>query len=83
MTMKRQFFLPIFFVALAAGASVTVTGPDGRLAVTVDTLAGGVSAYSVVYDGTTVIKPSPLGFKMADGEDYSLGIPKLLPYHLV
>ncbi len=72
--MKRQFFLPIFFVALAAGASVTVTGPDGRLAVTVDTLAGGVSAYSVVYDGTTVIKPSPLGFKMADGEDYSLGM---------
>lgn len=65
--------IPLIIAAFIPGAvfAATVSGPDGRLAVTVDTLAGGVPSYAVAYDGITVIQPSPLGFRMADGKDYS------------
>lgn len=50
-------------------AAVTVTGPDGKLAVTTD-ISDGKPQYTVTYDGKTVIGSSPLGFK-SDVADFS------------
>lgn len=50
--------------------TVELAGPDGRLKVTVDCPAAGRPTYSVLYDGVTVIEPSPLGFT-ADTGDYT------------
>ena len=45
---------------VASANEVTVTSPDGRLAVTL-TDAESQATYAVAYDGITVITPSPLG----------------------
>lgn len=50
-------------------AAVTVTGPDGKLAVTTG-ISDGKPQYTVTYDGKTVIGSSPLGFK-SDVADFS------------
>ena len=52
---------------LSAFAQSPVSGPDGRLKVSVSADA----RYSVVYDGKTVLEPSALGFKANLG-DYSV-----------
>lgn len=46
--------------ALAALAAIKVSGPDGRLSVTVDT-DDGVPVYSIDFDGKTAVGRSPLG----------------------
>ena len=40
----------------------SVAGPDGRLGVSV-ACAGGRPTYSVIYDGTVFVEPSPLGLR--------------------
>ncbi|MBQ7213909.1 MAG: glycoside hydrolase family 97 catalytic domain-containing protein [Bacteroidales bacterium] len=52
---------------------VTVTGPDGRLAVTLDVSEQGVPTYTVRYDNIVFLEPSPLGFRANIG-DYTQGM---------
>ena len=60
--MKRFFSLLIGSTLLAANAwGAVVSGPDGRLQVTVD-INDSKPYYSVQYDGKTLLEPSPLGF---------------------
>lgn len=73
--MKRIFSsvlaLGVAFSLLASNEAV-VTGPDGRLAVTVG-LESGKPYYSVSYDGQAVLLNSPLGFSSSHG-DYTGGM---------
>ena len=46
-----------------AAQDVTVSGPDQRLQVALDCQADGSLAYSVVYDGKTMLANSPLGLE--------------------
>ena len=73
--MKRIFSsvlaLGVAFSLLASNEAV-VTGPDGRLAVTVG-LESGKPYYSVSYDGQAVLVNSPLGFSSSHG-DYTGGM---------
>ena len=67
----------LLLILLLPGLSLTarketVTGPDGRLAVTVSD-DGGVLRYSVAYDGAELLAPSPLGLK-TDVGDYTEGL---------
>ena len=55
-----------------AAEKQTLTGPDGRLAVTVAD-EGGAPAYSVTYDGVEFLAPSPLGIKTDIG-DFTKGL---------
>lgn len=49
-----------------------LVGPNGRLAVEVS-MNQGAPEYSVAYDGTPFLLPSPLGLTM-DGEDWATGL---------
>ena len=72
--MKRIILLLsslLLFLPLAA-SPVTVSGPDGRLTVTVSD-NGGVPTYQIAYDGVTLLSPSPLGLKTDIG-DYREGM---------
>lgn len=62
--MLKALLTPLLLSAPVAivQAAVTVTGPDGKLAVTTD-ISDGKPQYTVTYDGKTVIGSSPLGFK--------------------
>lgn len=51
-----------------------VSSPDNRLVLAVDTLLGGRPAYSVIYDGQTILKESPLGFVNSEGINFSDGM---------
>ena len=66
----------IFSLALlalpVAAKEERVAGPDGRLVVTVSD-NGGKPTYSVAYDGTAFVAPSPLGLK-ADIGDFTAGL---------
>ena len=66
----------IFSLALlalpVAAKEERVAGPDGRLVVTVSD-EGGKPTYSVTYDGTAFVAPSPLGLK-ADIGDFTAGL---------
>lgn len=69
--MLKALLTPLLLSAPVAivQAAVTVTGPDGKLAVTTD-ISDGKPQYTVSYDGKTVIGSSPLGFK-SDVADFS------------
>ncbi|MDE6114680.1 MAG: glycoside hydrolase family 97 protein [Muribaculum sp.] len=69
--MLKALLTPLLLSAPVAivQAAVTVTGPDGKLAVTTD-ISDGKPQYTVIYDGKTVIDSSPLGFK-SDVADFS------------
>lgn len=69
--MLKALLTPLLLSAPVAivQAAVTVTGPDGKLAVTTD-ISDGKPQYTVTYDGKTVIGSSPLGFK-SDVADFS------------
>lgn len=51
----------------------SVTSPDGSIEVAVD-VTSGVPHYSVEYDGTTYVNPSPLGFNFEDQEIFGTGV---------
>ncbi len=67
--MKRTYYLlpalAAFFSAFTAQAKdIPVSGPDGKLKVTLHTTDnGGKLSYSVTYGGKTMLSQSPLGFK--------------------
>lgn len=69
--MLKALLTPLLLSAPVAivQAAVTVTGPNGKLAVTTD-ISDGKPQYTVTYDGKTVIGSSPLGFK-SDVADFS------------
>lgn len=52
--------------------SAIVKGPDGRLSVTVSNL-NGAPAYSITYDGKTILENSPLGM-ITNHADFSKGL---------
>ena len=60
-------------VCILRAEPVTVSGPDGRLAVTLDVSEQGVPNYTVRYDGMVFLEPSPLGFRANTG-DYTQGL---------
>ena len=63
--MKKSISLLSFFLCTAAlAAPVSVTSPDGRLAVTVSDEA----RYSVTLDGKEILRPSYLGFNSNRGD---------------
>ena len=73
MMKKTALIFSLLLLALPVVASEErVAGPDGRLVVTVSD-AGGKPTYSVAYDGTAFVAPSPLGLK-ADIGDFTAGL---------
>lgn len=54
------------FSSCAHNEGTTVTSPDGRIAVTVETV-GGQLTYSVSQDGEQLIVPSKMGFELTGG----------------
>ena len=73
MMKKTALILSMVLLALPVAASEErVSSPDGRLVVTVSD-AGGKPTYSVTYDGTSFLAPSPLGLK-ADFADFTEGL---------
>ena len=69
--MRPIFLLPLLALATTVSAQ-TVTSPDGKLAVTVS-CRDGKPAYSLAYDGQTVILDSPLGLQTTIG-DFTQGL---------
>lgn len=77
--MKNIFRSIFIFIgaALAYGcesvpSEMTVTSPDGRIVLTVNTsagylMAGSDLAYSVEFDGQKIVKTSPISMTLADG----------------
>ena len=61
---KILSLLGIMLCTAALAAPQSVSGPDGRLTVTVSDDA----RYSVTFDGRTILQPSPLGFKSNRGD---------------
>ena len=73
MMKKIASILSLVLLALPVAASEErVASPDGRLVVTVSD-NGGKPTYSVTYDGTAFLAPSPLGLK-ADIGDFTAGL---------
>lgn len=60
-------------VAVSAFGAATISGPDGKLLVSVDAGNGGVPVYNVTYDGKRFILDSPLGMVTNIG-DFSRGL---------
>lgn len=54
-------------------SQATVSGPDGRLKVTVECPEGGSPTYRVDFDGQCMLQPSPLGLTTNIG-DFSIGL---------
>lgn len=71
MKLLRKSIIPvILFVPLViAGRDISVSSPDGRLSVTIASVAGGRLTYAVTYDGVVMLDPSPMGF-VADTGDF-------------
>lgn len=69
--------LPLVFALLTANVAIaqeaTVTGPDGKLKVTINCNAGGTPTYAVTYAGKKMLENSRLGFK-ADVGDFTTGL---------
>ena len=68
-----KLFLALCAFSLSSLAqNAKVSGPDGKLVVSVD-VNGGKATYSVNYDGKTVLDASPLGFQANIG-DFTHGL---------
>ena len=61
----------MFFGCKSVPSEMTVTSPDGRLVLTVNTAATAVAdgdlAYSLEFDGAQIMTPSPISMTLADG----------------
>ncbi|MBD5246299.1 MAG: glycoside hydrolase family 97 protein [Barnesiella sp.] len=67
LNLLRKIVLPaLMLLGLHAGASPTVSSPDGNLTLTAD-VRNGKPQYSLQRGSETVIKPSSLGFVLHDG----------------
>lgn len=72
--MKKIAFLLICAVALPLMAQeAQVSGPDGKLQVTVSCDDAGKASYSVTYDGQEMVQASPLGLN-TDMGDFTQGL---------
>ena len=67
---KISSLLGLLLCTYAMAAPHSVSGPDGRLTVTVSEDA----RYSVIFDGKTILQPSPLGFRSSRGDFSSVGV---------
>lgn len=69
--------LPLLFAFFAANSlmaeEATVSGPDGKLKVSINCDQGGKASYAVTYNGKQMLEPSQLGFK-ADVGDFTTGL---------
>lgn len=69
--------LPLVFALFVANAAMaqeaTVTGPDGKLKVSINCNTNGTATYSVTYAGKQMLNDSQLGFK-ADVGDFTSGL---------
>lgn len=59
--LKGFIFLLAAFMSSSAAQNVVVSGPDGKLQVTVACPEGGKASYSLSYNGKKLIESSPLG----------------------
>lgn len=64
--MKIALILPALALGLSMHAAEHVTSPDGRLVVDFDLASGGIPTYSVSFAGEQIVKPSHMGFLLAD-----------------
>lgn len=73
--MKPYILILSFFLSSLSlwAKDVVVTGPDGRLQVTLSTSEQGRISYSVTYDHKTMLEPSPLGLRTDIG-DFTEGL---------
>lgn len=63
MIMKRYIVAAVAaLVAIMSAGAITIASPGGDLEVQIDTLKGGIPAYSVWLDGRLMVRKSPLGF---------------------
>lgn len=69
--------LPLLFAFFTANTlmaqEATVSGPDGKLKVSINCKPGNTATYSVTYNGKQMLEDSRLGFK-ADVGDFSTGL---------
>ena len=70
----------VLFLAACTGRSVAPSGevktlqsPDGKLSLTVGLTAEGTPVYMLDREGTAVVMPSRLGYRLLDGPDLSKG----------
>lgn len=64
--MKIALILPALALGLSMHAAEHVTSPDGRLVVDFDLASGGIPTYSVSFAVEQIVKPSHMGFLLAD-----------------
>jgi alpha-glucosidase len=62
----KKSILPVLILicAIANGQVLTVKSPDGKIEVSVN--SKNILVYSVIFNGKTIINPSPLGFEFKD-----------------
>ncbi len=76
--MKYNSFYAVAFAiaslsyAPTEAAAVEISSPDGNITVQAD-VVDGVPTYSIDYKGKPVVKPSTLGYQLADGPDMTDG----------
>ncbi|MDE6469204.1 MAG: glycoside hydrolase family 97 N-terminal domain-containing protein, partial [Muribaculaceae bacterium] len=76
--MKYNSFYAVAFaiaglsLAPVGAAAVEISSPDGNITVQA-VVIDGVPTYSIDYKGKTVVKPSTLGYQLADGPDMTDG----------
>lgn len=76
--MKYNSFYAVAFAiaglsyAPTEAAAVEISSPDGNITVQAD-VVDGVPTYSIDYKGKHVVKPSTLGYQLADGPDMTDG----------
>lgn len=64
--MKIALILSALAISFGLQAAEQVTSPDGRLVVDFDLSRGGIPTYSATFAGEQIIKPSHMGFVLAD-----------------
>lgn len=64
--MKLALFLPALAVSIGMQAAEQVSSPDGRTVVDFDLTGNGIPTYSVTFAGEQIVKPSHMGFILAD-----------------
>lgn len=64
--MKIALILSALAISFGLQAAEQVTSPDGRLVVDFDLGRGGIPTYSATFAGEQIIKPSHMGFVLAD-----------------
>jgi alpha-glucosidase len=67
------FLLAVVAVNVEAAQVLEVASPNGRIALSVSLDKEGVASYTVVHDGKSILRRSPLGLVCSDG-DYSRGL---------